>query len=94
MMIDTFSGYVELFPKQEVTAMAAADALWRHTCRFTALFELVTDFGSQFVNDLLTHFHQEMDIKHHTTIPYSKEENVIVEQTKRSTVTYEIFYST
>ena len=80
VIIDTFSRYVELFPKQEVTAMAAADALWRHTCRFTAPLELVTDFGSQFVNDLLTHFHQETGIKHHTTIPYSKEENGIVER--------------
>ena len=79
VIIDTFSRYVELFPKQEVTAMAAADALWRHTCRFTAPLEQVTDFGSQFVNNLLTHFHQETGIKHHTTIPYSKEENGIVE---------------
>ena len=63
--------------------MAAADALWRHTCRFTAPLELVTDFGSQFVNDLLTHFHQETGIKHHTTIPYSKEENGIVERANK-----------
>ena len=28
VIIDTFSRYVELFPKQEVTAMVAADALW------------------------------------------------------------------
>ena len=79
VIIDTFSRYVELFPKQEVTAMAAADALWRHTCRFTASLELVTDFGSQFVNNLLTYFHQEAGIKHHRTIPYSKEENGSVE---------------
>ena len=78
VIIDTFSPYVELFPKQDVTAIADVDALWRHTCRFTAPLELVTDFGSQFVNDLLTHFHQETVIKNHTTIPYSKEENGIV----------------
>jgi hypothetical protein len=71
VIIDTFTRYVELFPKQEVTAISAADALWRHTCRFTAPLELVTDFGSQFVNDLLSHFHQETGIAHHTTIPYS-----------------------
>ena len=47
---------------------------------FTAPLELVTDFGSQFVIDLLSHFHQETGIKHHTTIPYSKEENGIVER--------------
>ena len=83
VIIDTFSRYVELFPKQEVAAMAAANALWRHTCRFTAPLELVTDFGSQFVYDLFTHFHQETGIKHHTTIPYSKEENGIVERANK-----------
>ena len=29
VIIDTFSRYVELFPKQELSAMATADALWR-----------------------------------------------------------------
>ena len=82
VIIDTFSWYVELFPIQ-VTAMAAADALWRHICRFTAPLELVTDFGSQFVNDLLTHLHQETGIKHHTTMPYSKEENGIIERANK-----------
>jgi len=41
------------FPK-EVTAIAAADALWRHTCRFTALLEIVTDFSSQPVYEPIT----------------------------------------
>ena len=35
VIIDTFTRYVELIPKQEVTAIAAADSLWCHTCRFT-----------------------------------------------------------
>ena len=68
---------MELFPKQEVMAIAAADALWRHTCRFTAPLEIVTDFGSQFMNQLLTHFDAESGIKHHTTIPYSKEHGIV-----------------
>jgi transposase InsO family protein len=83
VIIDTFTRYVELFPKQEVSAIAAADALWRHTCRFTAPLEIVTDFGSQFMNQLLTHFNAETGIKHHTTIPYSKEENGIVERANK-----------
>ena len=75
-IIDTFTRYVELFPKQEVSAIAAADALWRHTCRFTAPLEIVTDFGSQFMNQLLTHFNAETGIKHHTTIP--KERKIVL----------------
>ena len=52
VIIDTFTSYVELYPKQEVTAIAAADALWRHTCQFIAPLEIVTDFGLQFLNQL------------------------------------------
>ena len=88
VIIDTFTRYVELFPKQEVSAIAAADALWRHTCRFIAPLEIVTDFGSQFMNQLLTHFNAEMGIKHHTTIPYSKEENGIVERANKGQQTH------
>ena len=79
VIIDTFTRYVELFPKHDVSAMAAADALWRHTCRFTAPLQIVTDYGSQFVNQMLTHFYEITGIKHHMTIPYSKEENGIVD---------------
>ena len=56
IVIDTFTRYVEIYQKQEVTAIAAADALWCQTCRFTAPFEIVTDFGSQLTNQLLMHF--------------------------------------
>ena len=63
--------------------MAAADAPWRHTCRFTVPLELVSGFGSQFVNGLLTHFHQDTGFKHHATIPFFKEENGIVERANK-----------
>ena len=56
VIIDTFTRYVELFPKHDVSAMAAADAQWRHTCRFSAPLQIVTDYGSQFMNQMLTHF--------------------------------------
>ena len=82
-IIDTFTRYVELYPKQKVTAIAAADALWPHTCRFTAPLEIVTDFGLQFMNQLLTHFNAESGIKHHTTIPKAKEEIGIVERANK-----------
>ena len=31
VIIDTFTRYVELFPTKDVTAVAATDALWRHS---------------------------------------------------------------
>ena len=65
IIIDSFTQYFELLPKLEVTAIAA-DELWCRTCTSRA--------RAQFVSELFTHFHQETDIKHHTTILYSKEE--------------------
>ena len=75
--------------------MATADAQWRHTFQFTAPLELVTDFGSQFVNDFLTHFHQETGIN--ATLRYRTLKKKMVSpkgQTKRSPKIYKIFYST
>jgi len=96
VIIDTFARYVELFPKQEVTAMPAADALWRDTCRFTAPLEPVTDFGSQFVNDVLTCFFSKRRVSNSPLRYRTLKEKMVSskEQTKRSTVTYEIFNST
>ena len=54
VIIDTFTRYVELFPKQDVTTIAAADDLWHHTCRFTAPLEIVTDSGTQFDDEPIT----------------------------------------
>ena len=47
------------------------------------LLEIVSDYGSQFVNQMLAHFHDITGIKHHMTIPYSKEENGIVERANK-----------
>jgi len=49
--IDSSTCYEKLFPKQMV--------LSTYTFRFTAPLEQVTDVGSQFVNDMLTHWHQD-----------------------------------
>ena len=72
IIIDSFTRF---YLKQEVTVIATADTLWCHTYRFTAPLEIVTDFGLQFMNQFLTHFNAKSSIKHHTTIPYSKDEN-------------------
>ena len=83
VIIDTFTRYVELFPTYDVTAAAATDALWRHFCRFGTPLEIVTDQGSQFMNQTLQSFATLTGVRHHGTIPYSKEENGIVERANK-----------
>ena len=56
MIIDHFSRCIELFPSKDATAKSAANALHRHICRFGVRTELVTDQGTQFVNETLTEY--------------------------------------
>ena len=42
--------YVELYPIKDVTASAATDTLWRHSCHFGTTLEIMTDYGSQFIH--------------------------------------------
>ena len=51
--------------------------------RTLAPLEIVTDFCSQFMNQLLTYFYAESGIRHHTMISYSKEEHGIVERANK-----------
>ena len=44
-----------------------------------APLEILTNQGTQFMNQTLTHLTSISGIRHHLTIPYSKEENGIVE---------------
>ena len=78
IIIDTFTRYVELFPKQKNTAIAAADALCRPTCRSNPL-EIVTDFDSQLMNQSQKYFKAESSIRYHATTPYSKKKRAYKE---------------
>ena len=83
VIIDHFSRYIELFPAYDVSAKSAADALHRHVCRFGVPMELVTDQGTQFVNDTFKEYLSIAGIEKLETIPYSKEENSIVERANK-----------
>jgi len=68
VIIDTFSRYIELFHTTDVTATSAASALWQHSCRFrTPQIKFANLAG----------------ITHLSSIPYSKEENGIVERANK-----------
>ena len=44
------------------------------------------------MNQLLTHFNAESGIKHHTAIPYSKEENGIVERPNKEVNRHNVLF--
>jgi len=83
VMIDIFTRYVKIFPTKVVTATAVTDALWRDLFRFSTPLEIMTDCGSQFMNQTLCKFAVLTSVRHHYTIPYSKEENGSVERSNK-----------
>jgi hypothetical protein len=63
--------------------MSATNALVSHILRFGSPSELVTDNGSQFVNQIFHHISTHVGFSHFTSIPYSKEENGLVERANK-----------
>ena len=75
VIIDHFSRYIELFTSKDVSEKRDANALHQYVYRFGVPMELVTDKGTQFVNETLTEYLNVAGILKIETMPYSKEEN-------------------
>jgi transposase InsO family protein len=83
VVIDCFSRYVGLYPATDVTAVAAGEALLQHVSLFGAPFEILSDKGSQYVNELIKTLCILIGTKKIETVAYSKEENGIVERANK-----------
>jgi hypothetical protein len=83
VIVDNFSRYVELVPAADCTAEAAAYALNRHIAQFGAPKEMLSDNGPQFVNKLIEEMATLYNTRIRRTMPYSHEENGIVERANK-----------
>lgn len=83
VIIDTFSRWVEIYRIKNNDALSTAEALYENYGRFGAPEELKSDHGSEYVNELVTLLNERVGVKHNLTIPYSHEENGIVENANR-----------
>jgi transposase InsO family protein len=83
VIIDTFTRWIELFPLQSTHGKDAAFHIYDHVARFGIPNQLLSDNGSQFMNDVVQTLISMMGIESLTTIPYSKEENAIVERANK-----------
>lgn len=88
VIIDTFSRWIELYPCKDATGIVAAKALFQHCGRFRTPAQLVSDKGSQFMNDLVQDLIKQLGTEFVGTIPYSKEENSIVERANKEVTRY------
>jgi hypothetical protein len=83
VVIDTFTRFVELYPTRGVGGVEAAEALLQHIGRWGCPSVISTDGGTQFQNKDVNEMLKSLDVDHDITVPYSKEENAIVERANR-----------
>jgi transposase InsO family protein len=69
-----------------VTAECAVDALIEHFGIFGCPAQLVSDNGSQYVNNLIKEFTKLIGTEHVNTMAYSKEENAMIERSNKETM--------
>jgi hypothetical protein len=83
VIIDTFSRWVELYPVRSTDAITAAKTLLHFVGRFGIPSTILSDNGTQFVNNTCDELTKLLRISHKLTTPYSHEENAIVERANR-----------
>jgi transposase InsO family protein len=79
VLIDAFSGCVELFPTKTTTALESASCMLQHFGRFGTPEVVHTDRGTAFHNELIAELLRVAGTEQSLTTAYSKEENAIVE---------------
>jgi transposase InsO family protein len=78
--IDHFSKFTVLYPLKGLEALETARALLTHIGTFGCPDEISSDQGRQFVNTTVEQLFLLCDIQKITSIPYSHEQNGIVER--------------
>ena len=84
-IIDCFSRFLGLYPIKVLEKEKVAKALLQHAGFFGIPSELVSDNGTDYVNDIIKEMMDIIGTNHITTLAYSKEENGIVERSNRET---------
>ena len=79
-MIDTFTRFVELKATPDATAKSACTALLEDVGRYGEPSVLRSDNGPHFANKIIDEFTKLIGTEHNRILPYSSEENSIVER--------------
>jgi hypothetical protein len=83
VVIDSFTRFVELYPAKDTTALEAARVLIIHFGRYGFAAELLSNNGTQFVNEIIASLTALLGVEHSLINPYSHEENGIVERANK-----------
>ena len=88
VVIDTFTRWVMLYPCRTLEAVECARALIQHFGIFGVPAEVCTDGGSQLENKLVNDILDLVNARHSLSIPYSSEQNGIVERINKEVMRY------
>ena len=83
VIICCFTRWVSLYPIKDTTAEACLEPLLHHVGTFGTPSQILTDNGTQFVNELIKELLKVLGVQHLTILAYSKEENTIVERANK-----------
>lgn len=78
--MDTCKRWTNLYATKTVEA---AVCLLDHVSNFGIPNQIITDNGTQYMNKVFTHFFRFIGTESIVSIPYSKEENAIVERANK-----------
>ena len=83
VIIDCFSRWVELYPAPDTSALSAARAISQWVSRFGSPAQILSDNGPQYHNGMIKQLSDMIGSQQILTMPYSKEENSMVERANR-----------
>ena len=83
VIICCFTRWVSLYPVKDTTAKECLPAVLKHVGTFGVPCQILTDNGTQFVNEVIEELFKIIGTQHLTILPYSKEENAIVERANK-----------
>jgi transposase InsO family protein len=83
VIIDCFSRFIMLYAVKDLSAKIAAECILHCMGIFGAPSQLLSDNGSQYVNEIITELLLLVGTDHQLTLAYSHQENTIVERANK-----------
>jgi transposase InsO family protein len=83
---DHFTRWIELYAAQDTSAKEALRALMAHNKTFGQPCQLVSDNGTQYINDIVAAYLELLGTEHVRITAYSHQENSIVERSHKETL--------
>jgi len=83
VIICCFTRWANLYAIKDTTARSCVDAVMQHVGTFGTPNQILTDNGTQFINELVEELLKIIGVQHLTILAYSKEENAIVERVNK-----------